>query len=55
MEAKKDEPVNDLEEQEDEKAERNADTISLKKRFYPLLDLMRKAQAKGEALHWRPL
>lgn len=55
MEDKKDEPVNELEEQEDEKAERNADTISLKKRFYPLLDLMRKAQAKGEALHWRPL
>ncbi len=55
MEDKEEEIDNELEEQEDEKPHRMANTISLKTRFYPLLDLMRKAQVKGEALHWRPL
>lgn len=54
-EDKEEETDNEIEEQEDEKAHRIANAISLKTRFYPLLDLMRKAQAKGEALHWRPL
>ncbi len=55
MEDKKDEPDNKFEGQEDEKDQRTVSAISMKTRFYPLLDLMRKAQAKGEALHWRPL
>lgn len=50
-----DEPDNELDEQGEEKAHRMASVVSLKTRFYPLLDLMRKAQAMGEAVHWRPL
>lgn len=40
---------------EDGQEEQKQALISLRTRFYPLLDLMHKASETQEALHWRPL
>lgn len=42
-------------EDEDDQEELKSILVSSRMRFYPLLDLMRKASLKKEALHWRPL
>lgn len=40
---------------EDGEPQEKKERVSMNVRFYPLLELMHKAQECGESLHWHPL
>lgn len=48
-------PSDSAKEDEVEQEEQKKVLVSMRTRFYPLLDLMRKASENQGALHWRPL
>ncbi len=43
------------EELDEEKKQKRKDFVALRIRFYPLMDLLQKAQKKGKHVHWTTL